>query len=90
VSKGNPAVADVLLAHDAVVERFGRDWSRTALGTRIRVTGALRIIVCDDEHVQCLSTGQIPTLTPDLIEVLAPPRAPSSPSAPPPGGGLDR
>lgn len=77
VSKGNPAVADVLLAHRPIVDRFGKSWMKSALGARIRVRGTLRVHVCGPQE-QCLSTGEIPVLTPDVIEVISPAPAPSA------------
>jgi hypothetical protein len=71
-SKGNPALEDVLLAHEPIIRRFGKDWARTAVGTRVRVKGLLRVHTCG-QHEQCLLSGQIPVLTPDNIEVLAEP-----------------
>lgn len=83
VSKGNPTVADVLLAHDPIVARFGRDWRTTAVGTVVRVRGTLRVHVCGPAE-QCLTTGRIPILTPDEIEIVSTPPAPPAPPPPPP------
>jgi hypothetical protein len=79
VSKGNPAVADVLLPHEPIEERFGPDWHRTAVGKRIRVRGALRVHRCGPQE-QCLLSGEIPILTPESIELLDAPAASGDPA----------
>ncbi|WP_272417343.1 hypothetical protein [Polyangium jinanense] len=68
-SKGFGAVADVLLPHDVLEEKLGRDWRTTMVGKRVRVRGKLRIHKCGPEE-QCLIQGELPILTPDSIEVL--------------------
>jgi hypothetical protein len=69
VSKGNPAIDGALLPHDLVKATLGDDWTKTAVGRRVRGRGRLRIHHCGREE-QCLMSGEIPFFEATSLELL--------------------